>query len=105
MKITNILLVVVLCLFFVGCTGPAFPEKGNIEPFMKDCTDSDECIPYPGSWEPTECINMIYKDDFEAPKGSPSMMAKEGVVYKAEDCLCAADVCTPKFEMDEIEQA
>ena len=102
MKIRNLILVLVLGLFLLGCTGPAFPEEGAIQPFMKICQESEECIPDPSKWEPTECINSIYKDDFEKPSGVPSNMAKEGIVYNVWDCLCVQDTCTNKALLPEI---
>ena len=97
MKIVNILLVIVLCVFLLGCTEAPI----GIPDEMKVCQESEECIPFPGELDTAECINYNYADSFEKAAGH-STHFKEGAVYLPEHCRCLQEVCTNKALVPEI---
>ena len=95
-----IIFILFIALFVSGCLQQEADLPVTIQPFMQECKTKSDCIPDPSTYEAKACINKSYEEEFEKPKGPPSLKFKEGVVYNADGCWCLEDKCVPKFEIN-----
>ncbi|MBW3012386.1 hypothetical protein KY311_04325 [Candidatus Woesearchaeota archaeon] len=82
----KMLLIVLVMIFLIGCTGQAVLED--------ECNSDNDCVPVP-ECHPMRCINRQFEGNYDMPEMC-TLEYRYEAAYNEEDCICVQKKCTNK---------